>query len=95
MITTIYSLRITIIDPAEEYSGFKTSGQNKEYYIRPSTHPSYFPAFSADIVLKSEDGLCETVIGTFGAIHPDILGKKAFDVKWPCSAMEINIQGFA
>ena len=54
-----------------------------------------FAAISADIVLRSVDGKSEAVIGSFGAVHPEVLGKKAFDVKWPCSAMEINIQGFA
>ena len=92
----IFSLAcILSSEPAAEYCGIPTTGTNKEYYIRQSTNPTFFPAFAADIVLRSEDKKCETVIGSFGAIHPEVLGKKAFDVKWPCSAMEINIQGFA
>lgn len=88
-------MQLLNIEPAEDYCGVRTSGTTKEYYIRPSTNPTYFPAFAAEIVLRSKDKTCETVIGHFGAVHPDVLSKKAFDVKWPCSAMEINIQGFA
>lgn len=51
-----------------------------------STCETFFPARRADIYY---DGL---QIGSFGIVHPEVLGH--FDIPFPCSALEINIEPF-
>lgn len=34
------------------------------------------------------------VVGTFGVVHPQALVKEKFDIDFPCSAMEINLEPF-
>ncbi len=82
------------IEPATSYSGLPTSGTTREYFIRPSSNPVFFPAIAADVVVRAADKASEEVVGSFGVVHPDVLSKKAFDVKWPCSALELNIESF-
>lgn len=43
-------------------------------------------------VLPSTDATNDDVqIGSIGVLHPDVLAK--FDLHYPCSAMELNIEG--
>ena len=53
---------------------------------------TYFPGRSAEILLTSpKNGTKEepVVIGTFGILHPEVLGN--FDIMYPTSAMELNL----
>jgi len=52
---------------------------------------TYFPGRAAEIILISpnqNDGN-EVVIGTFGILHPKVLG--SFDILYPTSAVELNL----
>ena len=52
---------------------------------------AYFPGRAAEILLSSPrtGGVMKT-IGTFGVLHPEVLG--AFDILYPTSAMELNLE---
>jgi phenylalanyl-tRNA synthetase beta chain len=53
---------------------------------------TYFPGRAAEILLTSpKNGTKEepVVIGTFGILHPEVLGN--FDIMYPTSAMELNL----
>ena len=56
------------------------------YYIKESAHPAFFPGRRADIYYEGK------VVGSFGIIHPTVLEK--FEIGYPCSAVEINIEHF-
>jgi phenylalanyl-tRNA synthetase beta chain len=51
-----------------------------------SSCETFFPDRRADIYY---DG---AKIGSFGIVHPEVLGH--FDIPFPCSALEINIEPF-
>lgn len=52
---------------------------------------TYFPGRAAEILLTSPATGGERVrIGTFGILHPEVLG--AFDVGYPASCLEINLE---
>jgi len=65
------------------------------YTVRPLTEataiPSYFPGLGAQIVLQHEGG-GETVIGSLGVLHPNVL--RSFGLVYPVSVMEMNVQPF-
>jgi len=48
--------------------------------------PTFFPQRCAEIVCYGE------AIGKIGVLHPDVLSK--FELNFPCSVMEINIEPF-
>lgn len=50
----------------------------------------YFPGHAASIHVRIAGK--EHTIGAFGILHPTILEK--FDLKYPTSTLEINIEGF-
>ncbi|KAK1296444.1 putative phenylalanine--tRNA ligase beta subunit [Acorus calamus] len=56
------------------------------YHYEPSDEPEFFPSRQANIFLK------EKKIGSFGIVHPEVLAK--FDIDFPCSFMEIDIEPF-
>merc|ERR1719296_468245 len=52
---------------------------------------TYFPGRAAEILLTSpKTGKEPVVIGTFGILHPEVLG--AFDIKYPTSAVELDLE---
>lgn len=51
---------------------------------------TYFPGRAAEILLTSPNGGVRGVIGTFGILHPDVLGN--FDINYPTSAMELDLE---
>jgi len=53
----------------------------------------FFPQRSAEVLLTSPNEVDKISIGTFGVVHPEILHK--FDIKYPCSCMEIDIEALA
>ena len=78
----------------------------KRYFVEAATAAStptlasYFPGRVAQIVLESEGpggaadvaGRRREVIGVFGVLHPEVL--KAFDLGFPVSVLEMNVEKF-
>ncbi|EJK60932.1 hypothetical protein THAOC_18650 [Thalassiosira oceanica] len=61
-----------------------------EYTIRELRGDgSYFPGRGAEVLLKRPGGDFEPA-GSFGILHPDVL--RAFDVLYPTSAVELNLE---
>lgn len=52
--------------------------------------PTFFPGHAAAIHLRI--GGKEQVIGVFGILHPSVLDK--FELKYPVSTLEMNIELF-
>lgn len=52
--------------------------------------PTYFPGHAASVHVKI--GGKEQVIGSFGILHPSVL--ENFELKYPVSTLEINIEAF-
>ncbi|KAJ5157280.1 Phenylalanine--tRNA ligase beta subunit [Penicillium canariense] len=63
---------------------------DSQYYIKELDDPTYFPGHSASIHLRV--GGKDHVIGAFGILHPTVLGK--YELKYPVSTLEINIEPF-
>ena len=58
----------------------------KNYHIKESSNPTYFPGRCADI-MHGDD-----VVGSFGIVHPQVL--ENFEIGFPCSSFEFNIEPF-
>lgn len=56
------------------------------YTVVPSFHDTFFPDRQADVLCKN------VVVGTFGIIHPLCLG--SFDLQYPCSCLELDLEYF-
>ena len=56
------------------------------FEIRDTQNSTFFPGRRADIIFNGDK------IGSFGIVHPEVLG--FFDIPFPCSALEINIEPF-
>jgi len=98
-------LTLTEVAPEEEYGSNSTKGDEEKfrvaregwcYTIRELTAGdadagTYFPGRAAEILLTSPSTGGERVrIGTFGILHPEVLS--AFDVGYPASCLEINLE---
>ncbi|KAK2869676.1 hypothetical protein FQN49_003122 [Arthroderma sp. PD_2] len=64
--------------------------KGSHYWIEELDDPTYFPGHAASIHLRI--GGKERIIGSFGILHPTVLEK--FELKYPVSALEIDIEGF-
>ncbi|WFD18508.1 phenylalanine--tRNA ligase [Malassezia caprae] len=77
------------------------------YYLREADEPSFFPGRAAHILLRrpapAAEGLGsmkdlsnslerDVKVGTLGVLHPDVL--QAFELAFPCSALEFNLEAF-
>ncbi|RKP36538.1 beta subunit of phenylalanyl-tRNA synthetase [Dimargaris cristalligena] len=68
------------------------------YFIKEADCSTFFPGRSADIYFRvapssGDDTPIETHrIGSFGIIHPEVLTN--FEIGYPCSAMEFNLEYF-
>lgn len=65
--------------------------ENDHYYLRGYDDAMYFKGRSAEIILEKSDK-SSIVLGSMGIIHPQVLSN--FDLVYPCSVMEINIEPF-
>ena len=98
-------LTLTEVAPEEEYVSNSTKGDEEKfrvaregwyYTIRElkggdDDAGTYFPGRAAEVLLTSPSTGGERVrIGTFGILHPEVLG--AFDVGYPASCLEINLE---
>ena len=61
------------------------------YWIEEYDDPTFFPGRSA--VVKYRTSKMEVLqIGSFGVLHPEVL--QNFDIMYPGSAVEINLEPF-
>ncbi|KAI9692276.1 MAG: phenylalanine--tRNA ligase subunit beta [Bathelium mastoideum] len=60
------------------------------YWIEEVDDPTFFPGHAASVNLKL--GGKQHVIGVFGMLHPTVL--KNFDLPYPASTLEINLEVF-
>ncbi|RMJ25758.1 hypothetical protein PHISP_03363 [Aspergillus sp. HF37] len=63
---------------------------DSQYWIEELDSPTYFPGHAASIHVRIAGK--EQNIGTFGILHPTVLEK--FELKYPTSALEINVEAF-
>ena len=67
------------------------------YAIVPCENAAYcetfFPGRRAT-VLFSLRGAAFVEIGCFGVVHPEVLAKDKYDLDFPCSAVELNLEPF-
>ncbi len=56
------------------------------FSIKESCNPTYFEGRCADVYYNG------VVVGTCGIIHPSVLHH--FEIPFPCSALEINVEPF-
>ncbi|KAL2416433.1 Phenylalanine-tRNA ligase beta subunit [Exophiala dermatitidis] len=61
-----------------------------EYWIQELDDPTYFPGHGASIHARIAGK--DVQIGTFGILHPTVLEK--FELKYPVSALEFNVEVF-
>ena len=71
------------------YDGSKAG--DVTYRVAPRDDPTFFPGRCADVVLSR--GGADVTIGTFGVVHPNVLA--AFDVDFPTSALELDVEALA
>jgi phenylalanyl-tRNA synthetase beta chain len=61
------------------------------YWIEGHDEPTFFPGRSAIVKYRTPKG--EVIqIGSLGILHPDVLA--AFQINYPGSAVEINLEPF-
>jgi phenylalanyl-tRNA synthetase beta chain len=75
-------LDIKLVTEADSRSG---------YWIEGHDEPTFFPGRSAIVKYRSPKGNV-VQIGSFGILHPDVL--KNFEITYPGSAVEINLEPF-
>lgn len=56
---------------------------SKDYYLRESDDPMYFPKRGANVFLKGVN------IGSIGVMHPEVLEKH--DLKFPVTCFELRV----
>lgn len=73
---------------SSESTNNKSTKSNTElqYAILPSNISMFFSGRQAEVMLNGR------VVGQYGIIHPDCLA--AYDVAYPCSFLELNIEPF-
>jgi phenylalanyl-tRNA synthetase beta chain len=84
--------------PVRPYTWDKTADANRygktgwRYTLEPTDAiATYFPGRGAHVVLENAEGK-RVVIGSLGVLHPKVL--KAFELNYPASVLEINIELF-
>lgn len=98
-------MTLTEVAPEEEYIKNSAKGKEELYRvardgwfytIRELTEESghhcagtYFPGRAAEILL-TRPGKEQVSIGTFGILHPEVLGN--FDIQYPSSALELDLE---
>lgn len=75
-------LSVKLVSSASTDSGYWIEGHNE---------PTFFPGRSAVVKYRTPEGKVLD-IGSFGILHPDVLA--AFQITYPGSAVEINIEPF-
>ena len=66
-------------------------GSEEGYWIEGHDEPTFFPGRSAIVKYRTPKG--DVIqIGSFGILHPEVLAN--FDITYPGSAVEINLEPF-
>jgi phenylalanyl-tRNA synthetase beta chain len=73
-----------LVDRMMQVLGVKKG--SKGYEIKESQNPTFFAGRQAELIFKGK------VVGSFGIIHPEVLEK--FEINFPCSALEFNLEEF-
>ena len=58
----------------------------------PALRETFLPGRRASVLLSSGEGWSE--VGCFGVVHPDVLAKDKYDLEFPCSVVELNLEPF-
>jgi phenylalanyl-tRNA synthetase beta chain len=66
-------------------------GSGEGYWIEGHDEPTFFPGRSAIVKYSAPDGKV-VQIGSFGILHPEVLSN--FEINYPGSAVEINLEPF-
>jgi phenylalanyl-tRNA synthetase beta chain len=61
------------------------------YWIEGHDQPTFFPGRSAIVKYRTSKGDVSQ-IGSFGILHPEVLNN--FEINYPGSAVEINLEPF-
>lgn len=99
-------MTLTEVAPEKEYIQNSSKGVEEKYRVSregwyytirelkaDSSHPyagSYFPGRAAEILLTKPGGVERMSIGTFGILHPEVLGN--FDIQYPTSSLELDLE---
>jgi phenylalanyl-tRNA synthetase beta chain len=75
-------LDVKLISEAERGEG---------YWIEGHDEPTFFPGRSAIVKYRAPNGKV-IQIGSFGILHPEVLAH--FEINYPGSAVEINLEPF-
>ena len=65
--------------------------KHEGYWIEGHDEPTFFPGRSAIVKYRTSHGNV-IQIGSFGILHPEVL--RNFDINYPGSAVEINLEPF-
>lgn len=98
-------MTLTEVAPEEEYIKNSSKGQEEKFRVsrdgwyytirelkEEDGHPSsgtYFPGRAAEVLLTTP-GSERVSIGTFGILHPEVLGN--FDIQYPSSSLELDLE---
>jgi phenylalanyl-tRNA synthetase beta chain len=98
-------MTLTEVAPEEEYIKNSSKGHEEKYRVaregwyytirelkEDHGHPSartYFPGRAAEVLLTTP-GSERVSIGTFGILHPEVLGN--FDIQYPSSCLELDLE---
>jgi phenylalanyl-tRNA synthetase beta chain len=74
----------------EEGLEIRGNGGKMEYWIQELDEATYFPGHGASIHARIAGR--NVVLGSFGILHPTVLEK--FELKYPVSALEFNVEVF-
>ena len=87
------------------YGGRPSPGAALSYDVVPCEDPAvcgtFLPGRRASIVLCKGGGASENdagaavdwvSVGEFGVVHPDVLTKERYDIDFPCSLLEMNLE---
>ncbi len=84
----------TKADLVKQKMGGDAAGKaaGRTYFLKPIQEDTFFPGRAAAIMCTMEPGKEPVRLGSMGVLHPEVL--QNFDLKHPCSVLELNIQGF-
>jgi phenylalanyl-tRNA synthetase beta chain len=87
-VTSTFTTLHGLVDRVMQVLGIPLDSQacGVGHRLIPTSHPSFLPALSAGVV---RDGI---EVGVVGVVHPSVLGKDKFDISYPCTAMELNLE---
>ena len=88
--------RIMTLNQVVKYNGGDDATKQLRYNIVPCEDPlvcgTFFPGRRASIVMTKPGPPEWVTIGEFGVVHPDVLVSEKYDIDFPCSLLEMNIE---